>query len=99
MIVGYRFTPYSKTRGFSRKHGDIYEPDVLKATNKFLQNVYHINMSVIHLHIHTIDRPVAVSGRKALDCFGDALECTFASKKIRFKIEKLVRKTKGDDDD
>ena len=94
-IVGYRFTPYSIGRGYRRKGFHIYNPDVVKATNLYLTGRYKINLSIIHLNVHTLDRDESLSGKKALLCFGNLLEARMSSKKIRFKIEKIVRKLGG----
>jgi len=89
MISGYSFRPYTKLRGYSHKSYKIMIPNILKATNSFVNSVFGTKeLSVIHMNVKTNDMPENVRGREALIC-NHLLEVNYDSRKFTFKIETI----------
>ena len=90
-VVGYKFIPYTLKKGFLRKRKTIMDPDILSATNTFIRMFLGLgnNISVVHLHIRTVNLEHNISGRGSLVC-DELLQLNNSGQIIKFKIEKIV---------
>ena len=89
MIVGYQFRPHTELRGYSHKTYKIMNPNILHATNSFINAVFGTNnLSVIHMNVKTKDMSENIRGRESLIC-DHLLEVNYDSRKFTFRIEKL----------
>ena len=77
-----------KTRTYQRIHKTIFNPDIYKASNSFVEFFFKVKIPIVQLGIKTLELNPNFAGRDALIC-DTLLTCEYNGIIIKFKIEKV----------